>query len=81
MKSLFCIDINRLNVYAPNNLVEKMNLWELVTQKSYEVAIGFFCRDLNMVEHGRDQFSSYWKIILEKEKLSWETLKISLGID
>ncbi len=41
----------------------------------------FFCKDLNMVKHGGDQFSSYWKIILEKENLSWEALKISLGID
>jgi hypothetical protein len=43
--------------------------------------LDFFCRDLNMVEHGIDQISSYWKIIFEKEKLSWEALKISLGID
>jgi hypothetical protein len=65
------IKLDITNVYAPNNPIKKINLWELLKGKNSKGCNQILCGGKNMVELKRRQIFNMWvQIILEKMKLS-----------
>jgi hypothetical protein len=59
LKRLPCGDLGIINVYAPNNLIDRRNVWEAIKKEVSRDYFWLFCGDLNMVE-GKDDTSSFY---------------------
>jgi hypothetical protein len=77
LKGLPCGELGIINIYAPNNNVDKNILWELLLEKIPENYSWIVCGDFNTVE---DKSSIYGKLIPNKERLLWDALKLALEI-
>jgi len=73
-----CGDLGVINAYILNNPTNKANLWELLKGEISRCGEWILCGDLNMVEQKEDKLSQYEKIIIEKNLISWEALKVVL---
>jgi len=79
LKGLPCGDLGIINIYAPNNYVDKNILWELLEKfpRDYSWIV---CGDLNMVEYKEDKSSMCGRLIPNKEILLWDALNLALEI-
>ncbi len=80
LKGLPFDNVKIINVYTLDNPSNRSNLWELIKEKIQKNCHQIFCKNLNIVECHMDKLSLCGKLILEKEKLSWEALKSTLYI-
>jgi hypothetical protein len=65
-------DFGIINVCAPNNPINRGNVWEAIKEEVSRDCFWLLCDDLNMVERKEKKSSFYGKLISDKERLSWE---------
>jgi exonuclease III len=80
LKGLPCGELGIINIYAPNNYVDKNILWELLLEKIPRNYSWIVCGDFNMVEDKEDKSSMCEKLIPYKERLLWDALKLASEI-
>ncbi len=59
LKRLPSGDLGIINVYALNNLVDRGNVWEGITEEVSRDYFWLLCGDMNIVE-GKDDTSSFY---------------------
>ncbi len=76
LNGLPCGNLGILNIYAPNNPIDHCNLWELMKAEISNDSNQLFCEDFNMLKQVVNKSSSCSRFIFDKERFSWEVLKV-----